>query len=243
MAVAFDAAVSTPGGVNVSSLAWDHVVGDIANGILLIGIATGSTGASDGTIAPTVDGVDATLLRFQESALDATIQLEVWYALAPSAGTRALNWDRGSTVQFLAATSRSYSGVDQADPFGAEDSSDAQGNPCTVSDTVAAAVDGMVADWMVQISASAREMLAAVGQTERTTCLPLANANARWLKTSDKPGAASVTTTWANTSGFLSATHYAVALNPASGGTPTGQPTMRRWGGVPHMLPIGRRGW
>lgn len=32
-------------------------------------------------------------------------------------------------------------------------------------------------------------------------------------------------------------------IKPASGGTPTGQPTMRRWGGVPHMLPIGRRGW
>lgn len=225
MAVTFDAAASAVSSPNVSVIAWPHVIGAGANGIVLVGVATGTGGAPDGTIAPTVNGNGCTLLYAHTrvtGGVGTAFRLEVWYALAPAAGEAAIEFDRGETVQTMAAGSASYHGVDQTDPFGAEASEDGGANTVTspLLLTVAAALGDMVADFVIQQSRSTRELTPAVGQSARIDCPALEGDPSPWLHSSDKAGAASVDMGWSHSdSDFIVYTHYAVALKAAATGT------------------------
>lgn len=218
MAVEFDAAASNVGAIS-NSISWNHTVGSGENRIILVAVASGSTSPIVDSVAPTVGGNACSLLHFQTRDITSggtAWRLGVWYYLAPASGELAIAYNRGSEVQYLAGGSMSYSGVDQADPFGDEGgAADGLAGPASFSDDIAAAVGGMVADFVVQNSQAARELIAGANQTERVNAFGSETQVRPWLKASDEAGAATVTMSWANADSAVNYTHYAVALNAA----------------------------
>lgn len=220
MAVELDAAVSAAPTANQTSITWEHTVGEGDNRILLIALASGATNPITDAVAPTVDGDPATLLEFRtrDTTSGGTAwRLGIWYYLAPSTGTVTILHSKGGETQHLLGGSISYSGVDQADPFGdSGGAADGLSSPASFTDDIAAAVGDMVVDFIVQNGQATRELVPGANQTERIDVFSMDNSAVPWLKASDEAGAATVTMSWANVDGAVNWTHYAVALNAAS---------------------------
>lgn len=223
--VAFDAAVSADPTVNQTSITWEHTVGSGSDRIILIALASGANNPITDAVAPTVDGNPATLLEFRtrDTTSGGTAwRLGIWYYLAPSTGTVTILHNKGTETQHLLGGSISYSGVDQADPFGdSGGAADGLSSPASFTDDIAAAVGDMVVDFIVQNGQATRELVPGANQTERIDVFSMDNSAVPWLKASDEAGAATVTMSWANVDGAVNYTHYAVALNAASGSSDT----------------------
>lgn len=206
--------------VNTSFIEWEHEVGANANILLvpLLGRTTGE-GALDGTIAPTVDGVPLTHHHTELRAADATLHtLEVWYQLNPTPGTHTVRFDRGSNINMLAGASLSYSGVDEANPFGASEGHDFATNPGLTTHDIAAFSGDRLVDFFGQSwTGSTRDMAPTAPLTQRFEASPSPFENFPWLKVADVAAASTATTTatWSYVSGYVSGVQYGVVLRAA----------------------------
>jgi hypothetical protein len=108
MAIAFDNATSTSS-TTATSLTFSHTINSNTNGILFVGVLTGS--ASDLITGVTYAGVSMTRLDIQVVGADNTVYL--YYLLAPSTGANNVVISASSSV-FLDGTASSYTGANQS---------------------------------------------------------------------------------------------------------------------------------
>lgn len=229
MAVAFDAATNATAASNVSSLGWDHSVGTITNGIIIIGAASGSSTALDSSDVPTVDGNNCSLILFRTrdaSGGGTAWRLGGWYRVlgSVSAGTLAVSVPAGGNVQVFTGGSMTFSGVHQSTPIGDTDGEDSAGTPdpgTTGTAALTASAGDMVVDFLCQNAQAARDMTRGGSQTERVDCFSSEGGTFPWLKGSSAAGAASVTMSWGNTSGAVNWSHIAFVLQQAAAGGST----------------------
>jgi hypothetical protein len=122
MAVAFDAV--GPSGAGQSSLttplAWSHTIGGaVTNSALLAAVSLDITSDAGVTMAMTVDGAAMTSLGIIHANNSTAGFVQVWGKAGLATGARALSCAvSGGTVSSLAGGSLSFSGVNQATPFG-----------------------------------------------------------------------------------------------------------------------------
>lgn len=218
MAIAFDAAISGNTGTPLAStLTVNLTVGSISDGIIVIGANIHSNGSNVSVGTLLVDGATAT---FVAAANDASgSRSELWYFLAPAAGSRAI------AVTLAAAATRrfvvgavSYSGVDQVTPVGTAVT--ATGNSTSGSVVVTSATGELVVDTFAKRDTN--EVLTVNGaQTQRyidqttngTTSSNVIGAG------SEQAGAASVTMSWSWLTNSRRWAQVGVPLKPAGAAT------------------------
>lgn len=226
MAVTFDNAVAGDPEPNQSIIGWEHPVGAGENRYMLVAVgANGDAGSGsnppNGTVPPEVDGVACEFIRGATGPEPSLHRVEVWGAAIPGSSAAAIPvmFMRGAAMQFPVGASMSFFGVDPASPIIAHDGDSGDGGPLTLTRTLSAAADALIADYIVFNDLTARELVPAAGQTQRVSDSHGYNNHlAPWLKGSTKPGGTSVTTSWANASGFQLGAIIAVALRAAGGG-------------------------
>jgi len=174
---------------------------------------------------------NATLISRQE-ANNGEMALERWGLVAPSATTANLVVTLSASQEFNAVVS-TFTGVNQSTPLGTSviDTYSAGGfahSHATTSET-----DGLVWDTFI-IRGDATSLTPDAGQTTQVAHHTIGTTgNGLDGIVSSEPGAASVTTgyTW-GTAEFGRWVHVTSPIKPV--GAVAGQPTQKRFGGVPH---------
>jgi hypothetical protein len=204
--IAVDATASTFSASNASSLTWSHTVGAGFNRILVVGTsAAGLTSVSSVTYGA------AALTRINATSSSSSETTEMWYLLAPPAGTAniVVTFSGSDSV---AAGSVSFTGVSQSTPLGT--SASASGAGGTPSVTVASATNQVVIDTITDY-ADKSSLTAGASQTQRWNVTSGAGGKTDVISGgSTKAGAASTTMSW--TIGAAKAwSQVAVPLIPA----------------------------
>ncbi|MBN1567004.1 MAG: DUF2341 domain-containing protein [Acidobacteria bacterium] len=210
-AVTVDAVSSRNTGANtsltlpISGDTWTHTVSG-ANTILIVGVAINQSNASESVSSVTFNG-DA-LTRVGAAVRNNDVQTELWYQLAPDAGTYSIVVTLDSAARFVGGAI-SLNGVDQNTPLGTY--AGTSGNSSSPSITVTSEEGGLVVDAM-GYGTSNYTATAGAGQTQQWTQVTTngtASNNARGYS-STEAGAASVTMSWTLSSG----TKWAISAVP-----------------------------
>lgn len=204
MAVAFDAASSSNGGV-VASLTFSHTCSG-SDRLLVVGCAINS-GASAAVSGVTYNGVAMTSAG--AAVMDGgNTEVSLWYLVAPATGANNIVVSISGTISGIAAGGTSFTGVDQATPVGTYAS--ANGNSSTASVSVSSESGGMVID--IAGCFITRTLSVGSGQTQRF------NTSGGFVVVgagSTEPGASSVTMSWS----LSSADNWAIAALPIKAAT------------------------
>jgi hypothetical protein len=183
MAIAADA--RTPGnqtlggsGTGVTSVSWNHTLGTLTNGILVV---SGSQDAGANSTGVNWDqaGTPVAFTGRKGSVTQGTTRAEIWYFKAPSpTGTKQIqvSWSGSHDGGFSSA---SYSGVDQTTIFNAaspQTNTAASGTSISLGVTTTSgelAIDAMVQDYAGSTSTlpakGASQTYLGAGQTSATT--------------------------------------------------------------------------
>jgi hypothetical protein len=227
MAIAFDVAstgdfTTTP----TTPLTWSHTTSG-SDRILFIGASGDAiSGGVDDVTTPTYNGVSATFIA--KVTATANRFLYLWVLVAPASGSNTVSIG-AATNHFLEACAVSYTGAAQT---GQPDNFSSTG---LVADTLTGTVT-TVADncWLVMVgnrNFTGNPLDASTGTTRRiftTTFLTTAMFDGNGPVT--PAGSASLVAT---AGGVVALGGVVASFAPA--GAAAGQPTMRRWGGVPFM--------
>jgi len=211
MALAFDAA-SSSSGTDVNSLTWSHVCTG-ADLLLTVGVDIFNLYNDAGI--PEVGGITyngVALTKIDAQAAGTYCRSELWYLIAPAAGTHDIivtfTWTPAPGV---VGGARSFTGADQSAPLGTSAKATGTTTPATV--TIASAAGQYVVDSACAYKATAITMTVGAGQTEDWNATP---ATGSVGVGSYEGGAASVTMSWtlsATASGWAT---VAVPIKPAT---------------------------
>jgi len=187
-AIALDS-VSTASGSTVSTLTWSHTVGSGSNRVLMVGTSLRDGNKTVTTV--TYGGTPLTRRGFQNGAGNAN-RVEIWSLIAPSSGTANVVVSLSGTIDVVGGAI-SFSGVDQATPFGTFVS--AQGTSTAPSVTATSAAGEVVLDTLATDGDAASATVGA-GQTEQwNLATGVAGGNVIGAG-STEPGASSVVMSW-----------------------------------------------
>ncbi len=218
MAIAKDA-TSSAHAQGASSLSWSHTC---TGSDRLLMVHSGTNGTPVSTSGVTYNSVALTS-RWSDSR--SWTAASGWSLVAPATGanTVAITLSAAEDTEFGQAIS--YTGVDQTTPHGTSQIANGVTSGVTVP-TVSSATGEIVVGFVMSSDTS---LTSGAGQTAEISDLNYASDSAQ---TDSEAGAASVDITW--TAAGSSWTCGAIPIKPVSGAA-TGQPTSKRFGGVPHM--------
>ena len=194
-AVTVDAVSET--NVNDTVMTWRHTVGAVSDGLLLVGVSIRD--ATKTVTGVTYGGQALTLLGTRNSD-DNSVRIELWYLLAPAAGTADVTVTL-STKGKMVGGAVSYGGVDPSSPFGPFVSTISAGQGTSDPTLTLFSTSGDLVQDVVVVEGSAQALTAGPGQTERWngSFAPGGGAvggGALAGGGSTAPGAASVTMSW-----------------------------------------------
>lgn len=140
--IAVDAGSNSGVKASVSSYSWNHTVGSLTRGILIVGLAMrgGASANSDLNVSGvTYNGVSLTkavTTNSGDSPSSNTLAADVWYLVNPSSGTNSIAVTFQGTVNHAAGYALSLSQVDQKNPLDQTNSNHALGQASPVSNNV-----------------------------------------------------------------------------------------------------------
>jgi hypothetical protein len=198
-AVTVDAVTSKNTGANTSLTlpvggdSWTHTVSG-NNRLLIVGVSINQSAASESVSTVTYNGT--ALTRIGAVVRNDNVQAELWYLLAPIAGTHNVIVTLDAAAEFVAGAI-SFTGVDQTTPLGTFVGNSAR-NSKNPSVTVNSETGGLVVDILGYATSSVTVTTIGAGQTQQwaqvtTNGTPTLNAAGY---SSTKDGASSVTMSW-----------------------------------------------
>lgn len=210
MAIALDVASSTSG-TNASSLTWNHTcTGTGTDGILTIIAGFGFDPASGSINSATYNGSSApaiTGLALEDASFNG---LAGFYQLLPATGLHSVVVTYGGLTDQVAAGAVSYTGVNQATPFGT--AATASGSITTASVAVTSAAGELVMGGIASDS-NGVNAITIVGGTSQWEVENVGSDTS--YAQGDWTGAASVTVSWTqNATGWVVG---GISLKPTGG--------------------------
>lgn len=195
-----------------------HTVSAVLPNPILLAHTNFVSGTPRNVSTLTYGGVGMTLLT-SNSFIDAgNLQVqEVWYLVTPPVGANNIIATWLGTGEVTVA-GISWVGVNPSDPLGTEDTNSSN-SANSISVVIGSALDEVVVDFMaVKNIAVGGAVNVGAGQTQRASLYSNegASSNRHRVKTSDEPGAASVTMSWSGWTG-LACGIIAVPLKPSGG--------------------------
>jgi hypothetical protein len=213
--IASDSASSAFTSTASTTLSWSHTVGASPNRLLLVGV---SINAGTAVSSVTYGAQSLSLVGAQNGQVTQS-RMELWSLVAPASGTSTVTVTMSASAVF-GAGAESFSDVDQATPLGTFVG--AGDNTTTPTVTVSSAVGELVFD-TVGVRGDALSATADAGQAQAWNWTTGGSPNDVIGAASTKPGAPSVTMTWAEgTATGKSWAIGAVSIRPA---TPVPTPT------------------
>jgi hypothetical protein len=158
-AISVDHTTTAVSSANVSSLTWSHTVGVVANRILLVSLSFRDGNVSATSV--TYGGAALTLIGVQNGPGNQN-RTEMWYRLAPTAGTANIVVNMSASKRIVGA-SVSYAGVRQSAPLGTL--ACANNTSTAASVAVSSAAGQLVVD-TVTANGDAVTLLAGLAQTQ-----------------------------------------------------------------------------
>lgn len=218
MAIAYDASSFFKGN-SVTSDSWSHTCAG-SDRILIVAIGSGDS-PTQLTTSVTYNGVAMTEIADVQGGDYAHVSLH--YLVAPATGANTIAFTLAGAQSEVCCVASSYTGVDQSVPVGTHQS--AGGTSATAAaPAVSSAAGELVVDGV--FGADTNLIAVGAGQTMRQEAEDSGNGFGA-AGTSDEPGAASVTMSWAINTGLAASPSWAiiaVPLKPAGvgGGDPEG---------------------
>ena len=189
-----------------SSLTYPFTIGSgLANSLLLVTVGSYAPVWSS-VSSVTYGGVPLTRLRRDHNGVDG-VYAEVWYRLAPAAGTQNIVVTLPTGVERLYSGALAFSGVDQSNPVDAQTGSVVTGTHGSHADTVTTVTNNA---WLVDAMSALGPLTPGASQTARWS------GGAQGVSTRgpiSPPGATTMSWSWPS-SGLASA-HSVIALRPA----------------------------
>ncbi len=181
----------------ISGDTWTHTVSG-SNTLLLVAVSLNQSSAKESVSTITFNG--KALTKIGEAARNNEVQTEIWYRLAPDAGTYNVLVTLTAAASFVAGAI-TLNGVDQTTPLGTYFGT--SGNGTSASATVSSESDGLVVDILGYASSTPTSTVGA-GQTQQwaqVTTNGNATTNVRGYS-STEAGASSVAMSWAISPGI-----------------------------------------
>jgi hypothetical protein len=212
--IAIDHTTTPTSSGNISSLTWAHTVGSGSNGILIVEVAIHEDKHNESVASVTYGGQALTRLEALNSSNN--VDAEMWYLLAPMAGTANVVVTLNGDATEVVANATDYFGVNQATPFGNHTST--AGTSAAPSATIASATGQLVIDNVAYYN-DMSPLTRGAGQTQLWSNSTGGGGGDAFGIGSYKTGAASVTMSWSSSKSDFWAMNVA-ALRPATGDTP-----------------------
>lgn len=218
--IAFDAASEATANSYNTSLSWSHTcTGTDTNGLLVVSVME----LGDGIAPSTVTGItyNSVAMTKVDTAIEGTVQSELWYLKAPATGSHTIDITfNGTNNGWQHAVAGSYTGVDQTTPVEAHNTNIS--GTTSVSASVTTLTDGA---WVVDSFGkydTAGTPSVGGSQTLRKSSSGGSSGWGVWVGQSSQaqPTAGSTTNSW-SWSGAKDAALVVAALKPDSGTPPT----------------------
>jgi len=217
MALAHDAD-SSSSGITVASLAWSHICTG-ADLILVVGVDTFAIVGQYGIQAVTgitYNGVSLTKIDAQDAGV--YCRSELWYLIAPAAGTHDIIVTLAGTTAYIVGGATSWTGADQSAPLGTAAKATGTTTPVTVN--VTSVAGEYVVDSACAYKATAITLTVGASQTSAWNETP---ATGYVGAGSYEASASTITMSWTLSAAALGWATVAVPIKPATapGGTDT----------------------
>lgn len=219
MAIAFDASSTATTGSYSTSMSWSHTcTGTGTTGVLMVSVMELGDGVAPSVVTGiTYNGVALTKVN---SAVQGTVQAELWYLKAPATGAHTIAVTFGGTNNgWQHGVAGSYTGVDQTTPIEANNTG--TGGTTSVSSSVTTLTNGA---WVVDAFGkydTAGTPSPGASQTQRARASGGSSGWGVWVGQSSQSQATagSTTNSWSWTGSKDSALVVA-SLKPDAGGSP-----------------------